>query len=70
MVALAFYSKIDMVDYLNFEPFGAFGLPFFVPLSWVAYFTLSSLAKCECLVVLEMGSRNNLNIILLFLNLP
>lgn len=39
--ALTFFSKIlGMAEFLNFKPFGAFGLPFFVPISWVAYFTL------------------------------
>ncbi len=26
--------------YINYGPFGSFGMPFFPPISWVAYFTL------------------------------
>lgn len=40
VLAVGFYSKIGMVDWVNYKPFGAFGIPFFVPLSWIAYFTI------------------------------
>lgn len=38
--AIGLYGILGMVEWVGYEPFGKFGIPFFVPLSWVAYFTI------------------------------
>lgn len=35
-----FRDLLGMVAWVDFKPFGAFGVPFFVPLSWIAYFMI------------------------------
>jgi len=35
---IKFIGLIGMGEYLNFKYFGAFGIPFFPPIAWTAYF--------------------------------
>ena len=37
---ILFTKVIGIGGYINFRPFGAFGIPFFPPMAWTAYFIL------------------------------
>ena len=37
---LLFTKVLGIGGYINFQPFGAFGIPFFPPIAWTAYFII------------------------------